>query len=183
MDLPREFPPRCRAERRTERSLVTRRRLCVIALVLLAPLAGASAATADAAVATAGAAVAPDEAAVDTTAAPDGLAVAGIRFGTGIDPERREPAGVADTFAADVGRVYCWTLVEGARTPTQITHAWYHQGEPMAKVVLPVGAQRWRTYSSKAILPEWTGPWEVKVLDAQGAIIGSASFTVGAGGR
>jgi hypothetical protein len=37
----------------------------------------------------------------------------------------------------------------------------------------------WRTFSQKKILPQWTGNWEVKVVDSSGATLGSVAFTVG----
>jgi hypothetical protein len=110
--------------------------------------------------------------------AKDSLTVAEIGFGTGYDRAAMTLEGEATEFPPDVGRVYCRTRVTGASTSTQITHVWYHDGEAMAKVVLPIGSANWRTYSSKAILPVWTGLWEVKVLDAHGTIIGEAGFTI-----
>ena len=48
----------------------------------------------------------------------------------------------------------------------------------MARVELNVGSGYWRTWSSKAILPEQTGPWEVKVLDAEGTVLAAAGFVI-----
>ena len=59
-----------------------------------------------------------------------------------------------------------------------MTHAWYHEGETRARVDLPVGSLSWRTWSSKRILPSWTGRWEVKVLDAEGTVLGAAAFEI-----
>lgn len=108
----------------------------------------------------------------------DSLAVAAQIFGTGVDRQTRALTGEATEFPADVERIFCWTRITGAHRATQITHIWYHAGEPKAKVVLPIASGNWRTYSSKAILPEWSGRWEVAVLDAEGRIIGRAAFRI-----
>jgi hypothetical protein len=85
---------------------------------------------------------------------------------------------VATVFPADVERVCCFTQILGAPKPTTITHVWYHEGKTMAKVNLPVRAATWRTYSSKKIWPTWTGTWEVKILDENGAVLATAEFVI-----
>ncbi|MCP4572388.1 MAG: DUF2914 domain-containing protein [bacterium] len=70
------------------------------------------------------------------------------------------------------------TRVWGLAGDTSVTHAWYHEGETKARVDLPVFGGHWRTWSSKLILPAWTGAWEVKVLDADGSVLASASFEI-----
>ena len=99
-------------------------------------------------------------------------------FGTGVDKETRSVTGAGNTFAADGGRVYCLTRVHGLRPPATVTHAWYFEGKTMARVDLTVGSENWRTWSSKTYQPGWTGNWEVKVLDAEGMVLGSAEFEV-----
>jgi hypothetical protein len=106
------------------------------------------------------------------------LDVAEIGFGTGWNAEDLALTGEARTFPAGTERIYCRTLITGAEEPTTVTHVWYRQGKTMARVELAVGSSRWRTKSSKRLLPEWTGEWEVRVLDAAGTVLGSATFTV-----
>lgn len=106
------------------------------------------------------------------------LSVAEFAFAVDYDHDTKAPVEVADTFGADVGMVVCFTRVTGATQDTQITHAWYHEGEVKAKVVLHVGSKNWRTYSTKNIQPSWTGAWEVRVLDEEGTLLHQASFTV-----
>jgi hypothetical protein len=101
-----------------------------------------------------------------------------IEFGSGLDAETRQLIEPGTTFAPDVDKVWCLTRVEGLTAPTTVTHAWYQEGETRARVDLPVGSANWRTWSSKRILPSWTGRWEVKVLDAEGTVLGSASFEI-----
>ena len=99
-----------------------------------------------------------------------------IAFGTGIAD--RMPVGQADTFSVSVDTVYFWTKIIGAETPTTVNHLWFHDGQKMASVSLPVRAESWRTWSYKTILPEWTGEWKVVVTDDQGKEIASKTFTV-----
>ncbi len=99
-------------------------------------------------------------------------------FGTDVDRETRAVVGAAESFAPDVERVFCLTRVEGLAIDTTITHAWYHEGVTRARVDLPVHSANWRTWSSKLILPGWTGVWEVKVLDSAGTVLASASFEI-----
>ncbi len=95
------------------------------------------------------------------------------------DVQERMPVGAAESFSAEVGKVCLWCKVMGAADTTSIKHVWSYQGKEMSVVELPVKSSSWRTWSCKTILPEWTGNWEVKVLDSQGAVLKSAAFTIG----
>ena len=101
-----------------------------------------------------------------------------IDFGRGLDQATRSLVDPGEVFPADVERVWCMTRVEGLTPPTSVTHVWYHDGQTKAKVDLNIGSQNWRTWSSKLVLAGWTGRWEVKVLDVDGTVIGSAAFEI-----
>jgi len=90
--------------------------------------------------------------------------------------EERQPVGAGDMFSADVGELCLWSKILGAEGEISVTHVWYFQGEEMASIELPVRSASWRTWSRKTIVPEWIGPWEVKVFDASGGLIGSVAF-------
>ena len=92
--------------------------------------------------------------------------------------EERMPVGTAATFTADVERLYLWCRITGAVDTTVVSHLWLYEGKEMATVELPVRSTSWRTWSSKTILPEWIGQWEVRVLDAEGEVLRSTSFTI-----
>jgi hypothetical protein len=92
--------------------------------------------------------------------------------------EDRQPVDAGTTFSADVGQLYVWTNVMGAEGHT-ISHVWMHGGNEWA-VELSIGANRWRTWSSKVIVPEWTGQWTVEVRDQDGTVLETVTFTVGA---
>jgi hypothetical protein len=91
----------------------------------------------------------------------------------------RMPSGVATTFRADVERVYAWSLVEGAAGETTLHHVWIQGDVERADLELRVGGSPWRTWSNKAIPPEWSGNWRVEVRDANGAVLDTVRFTVG----
>ena len=92
--------------------------------------------------------------------------------------ENRQPVGSASTFPADVGRVYAYTRVVGAAGEGSLTHVWYYAGQVKAQVQLPVRSDDWRTWSSKTILPGWTGEWLVEVQGADGRVLASVPFQV-----
>lgn len=91
-------------------------------------------------------------------------------------------SGEASSFPSTVGKVYVWSRVTGGAGESTVKHVYSHNGTEMASVELRINGSSWRTWSSKSILPSWTGDWEVKVVDASGATIGSASFTIDASG-
>lgn len=92
--------------------------------------------------------------------------------------EDREPVGAAETFPSDVGQVYFYTVFEGDFPETEVEHVWLRDGEEVARVPLTVRGPRWRTWSSKRILADWTGAWTAQVVGPDGAVLESVDFTV-----
>lgn len=90
----------------------------------------------------------------------------------------RAPVDAVEVFPASVGKLFCFTRVEGATGDTTITHVWYRGSEEMARIELPVRAGDWRTWSSKRILPSWGGEWRVEVRDAAGNLLQTIPFTL-----
>lgn len=117
----------------------------------------------------------PETEAAAGTSGP-GLQVAEIRICRDVDRDARAPLDEGGAFPAGVERLYCFTRLVGAADTTQVTHLWLHEGQTRGKVPLPVRSPDWRTWSSKSILPRWTGDWEVRVLDRDGLVLGSAGF-------
>ena len=101
-----------------------------------------------------------------------------ITFGTDVDRETRTVTGEGVLFGNDLERIYCLTRVIGLTPPATLTHARYYAGKTMARVDLKVGSPDWRTWSSKRYLPDWTGHWEVKVLDEAGKVLAAAGFDI-----
>lgn len=106
---------------------------------------------------------------------------AGVRLSLAViasGVEAREPVGQGDRFPADIGQVYCYTRVEGASEETVIYHAWRQGDKLHAKVQLNIRGPSWRTWSSKRILPAWTGDWTVDIEDADGNVLDTLQFTI-----
>lgn len=93
--------------------------------------------------------------------------------------ENRKPVGEASHFAADVGKIVCFTKIEGATDDTVIYHVWRHGETLLAKVQLSVRSSLWRTWSKKWINPAMTGTWTVDIEDADGDVLKTLSFTIG----
>jgi hypothetical protein len=90
----------------------------------------------------------------------------------------REPDGYGTSFPVSVGKLYCFTKITGAQSPTQITHVWSFDGNERARVALAVNSASWRTYSSKIIQPHELGAWSVDVLDSGGNVLKRLEFEV-----
>jgi hypothetical protein len=92
--------------------------------------------------------------------------------------EEHEPVGAGEQFPAGTERLYCFTQIADGDGQTVI-HAWIHEGTTRARVELNIGSDLWRTYSSKDILPGWSGQWQVKVLTEAGAVLQTIDFSIG----
>jgi hypothetical protein len=90
----------------------------------------------------------------------------------------RSPVDAIESYSSDVGKIYCFTRIEGALEETSVSHVWYYEDEEMARITLPVRSSYWRTWSSKNILPAWTGDWRVEILNEDGVRIKSISFNL-----
>jgi hypothetical protein len=60
----------------------------------------------------------------------------------------------------------------------EIWHRWIYQNEVMAEVVFQVSGPRWRVHSSKNLMPDWTGTWQVDVVDGYGRVLASQVLEV-----
>jgi hypothetical protein len=90
----------------------------------------------------------------------------------------REPVDSGNSFTVSVGKLYCFTKIEGAESPTQVTHVWSFDGTERARVDLAVNAASWRTFSSKIIQAHELGAWRVDVVDAEGNVLKTLDFEV-----
>jgi len=89
--------------------------------------------------------------------------------------ENKEPVSELKTISNNVAGVYFFTELRGLDGHT-ITHRWEYNSKVMAEIPFTIGANRWRTWSSKNILPDWTGTWTVSVLDEGGNVIEQNEF-------
>ena len=94
--------------------------------------------------------------------------------------EREPVQPLGDTVPRSVRRLYFFTEVENARGQT-LHHRWYHGNRLMADIALPIGSNRYRTWSSKRLTPAWQGAWRIDVTDEKGQVIARKHFTYGRG--
>ena len=57
-----------------------------------------------------------------------------------------------------------------------ITHQWIHNDKIMFEKTFEVNSARWRVWTSKTLIPSWTGQWTVNVLDDDRSILATKSF-------
>ncbi len=105
------------------------------------------------------------------TAAPSVVGrVARAAFATGM--QEREPVDSIDSLTNDHSRVFFFTELVGLQGQS-VVHRWERDGQVVAEVPFAVGGPRWRVYSTKSLLPGWTGDWTVTVVDGQGNALAS----------
>ncbi|WP_462146461.1 DUF2914 domain-containing protein [Pseudoalteromonas gelatinilytica] len=59
-----------------------------------------------------------------------------------------------------------------------VRHQWYYQDQQLASIELAVSSPRFRTYSTKNIMPEQLGDWRVEVIDAEGNLLAQKEFRI-----
>lgn len=88
----------------------------------------------------------------------------------------REPVDDLKMLSSNTGRVYFFSDLRELAGQI-VTHRWEYDGRVMAEVTFKVGSgARWRVYSSKNLLPEWTGTWTVLVNNESGQTLRSSNF-------
>lgn len=91
--------------------------------------------------------------------------------------EDREPIDSLSQVSPEVDKVFFFTEVIN-KANTFVTHRWLLDGKLEAEVVLKIGSDRWRTYSSKNLVPAiHSGNWQVEAVDEQNNILASATFS------
>ena len=94
------------------------------------------------------------------------------------DIVNRVPVGTGDIFPKEVPKLFCFTKVLGAQTPTTITHIWYQNGILQSKVKLDVKSASWRTWSSMEMSAKKVGEWMVEIVSEDGVALESIIFIV-----
>jgi len=88
----------------------------------------------------------------------------------------REPQDSVTSLSNDTSQIHFHTEFSGLEGHT-LTHVWERDGVEMARVPIVVGGSRWRVYSSKNLDPSWLGEWKVSVVDDEGRVLHSESFS------
>jgi hypothetical protein len=92
--------------------------------------------------------------------------------------EQREPVDKVSRLQPSAEQVYYFTELRDMAGQT-VTHRWKYRGETKAEVAFEVGGPRWRVYSSKDFLPDWTGEWTVEVVTGDGQVVHRDTITYG----
>jgi len=88
----------------------------------------------------------------------------------------REPADNLAEIINTSERIYFFTDLRNLKGQI-VTHRWEYKDKVMAEVKFKVGeGPRWRVYSSKNLLPEWTGVWTVIVSDENEQTLNASAF-------
>ena len=94
----------------------------------------------------------------------------------------REPATVLSTTDDLTGlkqfSLYLFTDVRGQAGDT-LHYIWKRNGKVVAKVRIPVGSDKWRSYSSKNFNTRLLGNWEVDITDNKGRLMARTHFYLG----
>ncbi len=98
-----------------------------------------------------------------------------VKVGTGI--EKHELTGESADFKVAAGtKIYAWTKITGAEGSVTVVFA--KDGKESSKQELQVPRSPYRTNAYRTFRKGDTGAWTVKVMGADGAELGSASFKV-----
>jgi hypothetical protein len=83
--------------------------------------------------------------------------------------EAREPVGKVESLTTESGQVCFFTEIVGLEGHT-VTHRWSYGGKVLAEVPFAIKGPRWRVYSSKKLIPAWSGRLMVEVVDDEGKV-------------
>lgn len=100
------------------------------------------------------------------------------RFSLAQSVLNREPSGHLDdiTYNADgFTSVSAFSEVIGLNGEV-LHYRWLQEGTEVAVVRVRVGANRWRSHSTKRIDRGMEGPWRVELLDSKGTLLASIDF-------
>lgn len=89
----------------------------------------------------------------------------------------REPADAPESISVGQQTLYFFTEVLNAKDQA-LTHRWSYNGIEIASVPLKIGADRWRTWSTKQIWHLTAGTVKVEVVDSSGAILSEKEITL-----
>jgi hypothetical protein len=95
-------------------------------------------------------------------------------FTIGVD--NREPVIMVDSISSDSYTSISFFTELTDLSGHTITHQWMHNDKVMFEKTFDVGGARWRVWTSKTLLPDWTGTWTVNVLDDDRSVLESKSF-------
>ena len=90
--------------------------------------------------------------------------------------DEREPTENLQNLTNDNGQVKFFTELRDMSGQTAI-HRWEYDGKVVAEVEFNVKGPRWRVWSSKSFVPQWTGDWKVSVINGAGEVISEKNLS------
>lgn len=95
-------------------------------------------------------------------------------FTIGID--NREPVIMVDSIDSGSYTAISFFTELQDLTSHNVTHQWTFNDQVMFEKTFEVKGPRWRVWTSKTLIPSWTGSWTVNVLDDDRSVMTSKSF-------
>lgn len=106
-------------------------------------------------------------------------AVSRGRFTRQVDRKQREPVDQVCQLPSSEKRIYYFSDLH-KQEGKEIFHRWEYNGREMAQVALgTVRGPRWRVWSSKNLIPGWSGTWVIKVVTKEGEVLHQDQFEYG----
>ncbi len=90
--------------------------------------------------------------------------------------DEREPTENLENLTNENGQVKFFTELRDMSGQTAI-HRWEYDGKIVAEVEFNVKGPRWRVWSSKSLIPQWTGDWKVSVVNGAGEVISEKNLS------
>lgn len=90
--------------------------------------------------------------------------------------DEREPAENLQNLTNENVQVKFFTELRDMSGQTAI-HRWEYDGKVVAEVEFNVKGPRWRVWSSKSLVPQWTGDWKVSVINGAGEVISEKNLS------
>lgn len=84
--------------------------------------------------------------------------------------DEREPVENLQNLSNENEQVKFFTELRDMSGQTAV-HRWEYDGKVVAEIEFNVKGPRWRVWSSKSFVPQWTGDWKVSVVNGAGEVI------------
>ncbi|MCW8901422.1 MAG: DUF2914 domain-containing protein [Gammaproteobacteria bacterium] len=92
------------------------------------------------------------------------------------DVDQREPTENLQNLTNENGEVKFFTELRDMSGQTAV-HRWEYDGKVVAEIEFNVKGPRWRVWSSKSLVPQWTGDWKVSVINGAGEVISEKNLS------
>lgn len=90
--------------------------------------------------------------------------------------DEREPMENLQNLTNENTQVKFFTELRDMSGQTAI-HRWQYEGKVVAEIEFNVKGPRWRVWSSKSFVPQWTGDWKVSVINGAGETISEKNLS------